>query len=68
MAKPRETVIEHIKATCLDRRLSTAESLDALENLQDFIAGWIDALKGDLRDEKNRTMSQGAPTAERSGD
>lgn len=48
MAKPYETAIEHIKATCLDRRLSIAESIDAMENIRDFAVEWIDALQGDL--------------------
>jgi len=33
-----------------DRKLSTAEALDVLENVRDYIEPWIYSLNGDLDD------------------
>ncbi len=50
--KPYDKIISAINGLLGDKRLSIAEVLDAMENIRDHVEPWIDALQGDLDDEK----------------
>ena len=49
--KSYDKAISAIDGILHDKRLSTAEALDAMENIRDYVEPWIDALEGDLANE-----------------
>ncbi len=48
MSNPWDSSLEYITDHCLSSRLSTEQSLEAMENVRDYAEEWVDALKDDL--------------------